>query len=138
MQKLIFSFFAIMFFTTSCGVVFAAPTCPAAPEMIDLNAKFSEISDTAVLNIEACLSAREQRTESSITDFTCPSGDSNTSSRPHAEEVLAYQLAVATVFATIDKNAMTYAESVQCIRERDPIKWIETNRIVIHGDGTIP
>ncbi len=103
--------------------------------MIDLESKFNELSDTAVFNIEDCLAARNTRTESSITDFTCPSGDYNTSDRPHTDEVLAYQLAVATVFAAIDEDALKYSKSLQCMRERDPIKWTETNRIVIHGDG---
>lgn len=135
MQKLILSLLALISFTTFCGVVLAAPTCQTPPAMIDLESKFNELSDTAVFNIEDCLAARNTRTESSITDFTCPSGDYNTSDRPHTDEVLAYQLAVATVFAAIDEDALKYSKSLQCMRERDPIKWTETNRIVIHGDG---
>lgn len=135
MQKLIHSLLAFFLFTTFCGVVAAAPTCPEVPEMIDLDAEWDTISDDAVFNIEECLAARNTRTESSITDFSCPSGDSNASNRPHSNEVLAYQLAVATIFAAIDKNSLEYAKSLQCVRERDPIKWDQTNRIVIHGDG---
>lgn len=67
--------------------------------------------------------------ESSITDYICPSGDYNSSSRPHTREVLAYQLAVAAVFQKIDENAIQYAKSLQCMRDTDPIKWQQTIKI---------
>jgi hypothetical protein len=135
MQKLIFSLLGLFLFTTFCGIVSAAPTCPTPPAMIDLESKFSELSTTAVSNIKKCITARGGGKESSITDFTCPSGDYNIGERSYTNEVLAYQIAVATVFAVIDEDALRYSKALQCMRGRDVVKWMETNRIVIHGDG---
>jgi hypothetical protein len=135
MQKLLLSFLVVFFVTMFHGVVLAAPTCPPPPQMIELDAQFNTLSATAKERITKCLAARRDSQESSITDFSCPSGDYNRDARPHTREILSYQIAVATVFEEIDKSAMEYAHSLQCMRERDPIKWIETNRIVIHGDG---
>jgi hypothetical protein len=136
MQKLILSLLGILSFTTFCGfVAAAAPTCPPPPQMIDLDAQFTTLSAIAKERATKCYEARNKSEESHIGEFTCPSGDYNTDARPHTREILSYQIAVATVFEAIDKSTLQYTQSLQCMRERDPIKWIETNRIVIHGDG---
>jgi hypothetical protein len=135
MQKLILSLLALISFTTFCGVVLAAPACQTPPAMIDLDAKFSELSTTAKKRASDCYAARLLWAETRETDYTCPSGDYNADARPHTREILSYQIAVATVFAAIDEDAFRYSKSLQCMRERDVMKWDQTNSIVIHGDG---
>lgn len=135
MQKIIFSLLALSLSTLFCGFVVAAPTCPTPPQMIDLDARFSELSTKSQKRASDCYAARLLWAETREADYTCPSGDYNTDARPHTKEILSYQIAVATVFEEIDDNAMDYARSLQCMRDRDPIKWSETNRIVLHGDG---
>jgi hypothetical protein len=41
------------------------------------------------------------------------------------------------MFKYIDDNAKIYTKSLQCKRDRDPVKWMETTRKVIYGEGII-
>ena len=117
-------------FTLLPGVTFAGPAvCPEPPEMIDILVEKDWISGIALGNYEACKNARASQIESTITDFVCPSGDFSIADRPHTDEILAYQIAVATVFQAIDTNAMQYAKNLQCNRDTDPIKWQQTIKI---------
>ena len=73
MQKLILSLLVFFLFTTFCGVVTAAPTCPTPPQMIDLDVKLGELSEKAKKRATECYAARDKTKESRVTDYTCPS-----------------------------------------------------------------
>ena len=135
MQKLIHSLLAFFLFTTFCGVVAAAPKCSAPPQMIDLDKEMTTMRTNAVRDIPRCLDAYAKVTETKITEFTCPSGHMFSDKMPITIETLGYRLGVAIMFDTIDESAMAYAHSLQCMRERDVMKWNQTNTIVINGDG---
>ena len=127
MKKILVLIATFLTFTLFSGVTFSAPVCPVLPEMIDLEVEKERLSSAAILNTEACFDARATRTESTITDFTCPSGDF-IGERPLTDEVLAYMIAVSAVFQAIDTNSMQYAKNLQCNRDTDVIKWQQTIR----------
>ena len=140
MQKILFliiSLVALLWFAQGTSAVgmcrFESTTCPEPPTVtIDLAGKMDELSTRARDNITRCLTARKERTESTIKDFSCPSGDFNSSDRPHTDEILSYQIGVATAFDMIDQEAVCqYARSLQCMRDHDPIKWQQTNEYYI-------
>lgn len=129
MKKALFFIIWFFSFTLFSSVTFSTPVCPEIPEMIDLEIEKGGLSALAIANTLACLDARSARAESTITDFTCPSWDFNATDRPHTDEILAYQIAVAAVFKAIDTNAMQYAQNLQCNRDTDPIKWQQAIKI---------
>lgn len=118
------------FFTLVMSVTCAAPAvCPATPDMIDITVEKDTLSDIAKTRSNNCFAARLLQTETKETDYICPSGDFSNTDRPYTDEILAYQIAVATVFQAIDTNALLYAQSLQCNRDTDPIKWQQTIKI---------
>lgn len=124
---LILGFFLFIFFS---GVTFSAtPSCPTPPQMIDLDKEFDILSVRVKDRAKNCILARSQNRESSIKDYVCPSGDFSEGDRPYTDEILSYQIAVATVFQTVDKVALEHARSLQCIRQKDPVIWQQSNKI---------
>jgi len=97
--------------------------------MIDLDREFENLSSLARARARECILARSQNRESSIKDYVCPSGDFSEGDRPYTDEILSYQIAVATVFQAVDKVALTHARSLQCIRQKDPIIWQQSNKV---------
>lgn len=124
---LILSFLSIFIF--DIPIFGASPSCPPPPPMIDLNAESGSLSTLAQERARTCYAARLTRSETAITDFVCPSGDYDQNDRPYTREILAYQIAVATVFQAIDKNSLQYAKSLQCLRQKDPIIWQQSNKV---------
>lgn len=130
MKRTLFLIIWFLCFTLFSGVTFgAAPVCLPPPIMIDLGAQQQALSQVAKSRYEQCKTARIAQKEASITDFVCPSGNFSEADRPHADEIIAYQIAVATVFQAIDTNSMLYAQSLHCNRDTDPIKWQQTIKI---------
>lgn len=84
----------------------SSPTCPVPQPMIDLDREFDKISTDAKNRARECILARAENRESSIKDYVCPSGDFSEGDRPYTDEILAYQIAVATVFQAIDNIAL--------------------------------
>jgi hypothetical protein len=97
--------------------------------MIDLDREFENLSNLVRTRAKECIIARSENRESSIKDYVCPSGDFSEGDRPYTDEILSYQIAVATVFQAVDKVALTHARSLQCIRQKDPIIWQQSNKI---------
>lgn len=94
--------------------------------MIDLDAEFETLSSLAKKRSTDCINARKNQKETSETEYVCPSGDFSEANRPYTNEILAYQIAIATVFQAIDKNSLQFAQSLQCQRQKDPIIWQQT------------
>lgn len=113
--------------------VFAAASCPAPPPLLNLESERDALRSDATSRIEQCIAARAKNQESSIRAFSCPSGDFNINDRAQIDQVIAYQITVATVFEKIDTNATQYMQALFCLRDRDPIKWDATNNARING-----
>ena len=126
MQKIGFSIFL------SCIVLlfpfFAFGACEKG-ESFDLKKEVLTLREEARSAIESCIEARQKNKESSITDFSCPSGDTIAgTNQPFTNEVLAYQVAVAKVFAKIDESAEKYMKELSTCREQDSVVWTEDIR----------
>jgi len=111
---------------------FTAPAvCPELPtEIIDIDAVLEEVTAIAKSRADQCIALRNEQAESTATDFYCPSGDMSASKRPYTDPVLAYQIAVGTLFETIDDNAFQYLKALYCIRETDIVAWQQSNKII--------
>ena len=126
MQKIGFSIFL------SCIVLlfpfFAFGACEKG-ESFDLKKEVLALREETRSAIESCIEARKKNKESSITDFSCPSGDTIAgTNQPFTNEVLAYQVAVAKVFAKIDESAEKYMKELSACREQDSVVWTEDIR----------
>lgn len=130
MKKTLLFIICFFIFTLFSGVTFSAPaSCPTPPPMIDLDAEFERLSALAKSRTEECYNARWANRESTIREYVCPSGDFSEWDRPYTREILAYQIAVATVFQAVDRVALTHAQSLQCLRQKDPIIWQQSNKV---------
>lgn len=85
-------------------------------------------------NALKCIDAYSKKKETSITNFSCPSGDfSSVTGLPLTRESLAYQVAVATAFAEIDTKVESYMRELQDCRQKDSVLWTEDIREKISG-----
>lgn len=123
------SVLCIIWFLSWSHVSAAPVVCPVVPEMVDIYAEAEALWAQARSRYALCKSARDARNESSVTDFVCPSGDFNLDNRWHQDEILAYQLAFATVFERIDMASLQHAKALYCIRNNDPIAWQQSIKV---------
>ncbi len=73
-----------------------------------------------------CMDARENQTESTITEYVCPSGEFfDANGKDLSKEVLVCTIKMWLEFNEIDKDALLWTKELQKQREKDPIKWSE-------------
>lgn len=75
---------------------------------------------------DACMKARENKTESSITEYVCPSGDVwKESQRPITKETICGSIAIQLTFEEIDKDAEKWMKKLQDTRNPNIISWTD-------------
>lgn len=87
--------------------------------------------------VAECVAAREKWTESSITDYICPSGDfARDSSQASTREILCGNIYMQLSFQEIDRDAEKYMKELQDTRNPDMTSWNENIRLesVVWGD----
>lgn len=73
-----------------------------------------------------CMDARESQTESTITEYVCPSGEFlDVNGKDLSKEVLSCTIKMWLEFNEIDKDAILWTKELQKQREKDPLKWSE-------------
>lgn len=133
-KKIFLNIIGIVFFCFFHVAFSAGPVCTEPPELIDIDAVMWEMQVKAKANIIECIDAYTLSKEASITTFSCPSGSMFVDDfQGITSERMAYRIGVATMFQYIDENALAFARSLQCIRERDPIKWYNSTIQVLGG-----
>jgi hypothetical protein len=85
----------------------------------------AETKTEAQTKTDACIEARKSRTETSITEYVCPSGDFFLGSTlPLSEERICGSIYVQIEFAKIDKKALEWTEKLQDTRNVNIESWI--------------
>lgn len=114
----------------------APPSCPTTELVSQVQESMKSVDKVIQGAVSECLTARANVSESSVQSIYCPSGDMYGSTEQWiTKQSLAYRVAVAAYLTELDKHAIQYAQSLQCLREKDPIKWYATNSIVLYGNG---
>lgn len=93
--------------------------------------------EKVIVETRRCMDARDSQTESTITEYICPSGSFyGANKKPISREVLACSIRMALEFSEIDTDAMKWVTELQKRRDRDPLKWNEEIQQKIYGkDG---